>query len=294
MKTQATAVGISFENVLFATDFNATSKAALPYALSVARRYGSKVYIAHVIALSPFSSPAPTGAMRAIEAQAIREAKEAAMELGPVFGHTPNEVLIRKGDVSKELSDIVGQKQIDLIVVGTHGRQGVGKVIMGSVAERIFRHAPCPVLTIGPGIRGEPDRFAELHTILVPTDFSPESLSAVAFATSLARAHQARLYLLHVTRGDDAPVTSLKTALHNMTASETDLPFATKVFVEAGIPSRKILDLADELAVDLIVLGVKAPSLLKGTSTHQAMATACNVVSAAGCPVITVRQSAQL
>jgi len=128
----------------------------------------------------------------------------------------------------------------------------------------------------------------------VPTDFSPESLSAVAFATSLARAHQARLYLLHVTRGDDAPVTSLKTALHNMTASETDLPFATKVFVEAGIPSRKILDLADELAVDLIVLGVKAPSLLKGTSTHQAMATACNVVSAAVCPVITVRQSAQL
>jgi len=128
---------------------------------SLLRGYGSKAYVVHVIDLSPFSGPGPTSALRAIEAQAIREAKEAAMELSPVFGQIPNEVLIRKGDIWREISDIVEKKRINLIVVGTHGREGVGKVIMGSVAEKIFREASCSVLTIGPRIHGEPDRFAD-------------------------------------------------------------------------------------------------------------------------------------
>jgi len=246
----------------------------------------------YVIALSPFSNPGPTIALRAIESQGIREAKAAAMELSPVFGQIPNEVLIRKGNIWKELSNVVEQKQINLIVMGTHGREGVSKMIMGSVAEKIFRLAPCPVLTIGPKIHGEPDRFANLHSILVPTDFSPQFLAAVSYATSLAQVNQARLYLLHVTPSDEVPEASLKQALRNLIPPEIELSFAPKVFVEAGVPSQKILDLAEELAVDLIVLGVKPPALFQGTSTHQAMATACKVVSGAGCPVITVRASA--
>ena len=104
--------------------------------------------------------------------------------------------------------------------------------------------------------------------------------------------NQARLYLLHVTPFDDVPEASLKQALRNLTPVEIELSFAPKVFVESGVPSEKILDLAEELAVDLIVLGVKPPGVLQGTSTHQAMATACKVVGGAGCPVITVRASA--
>jgi nucleotide-binding universal stress UspA family protein len=291
MQGQSAFSGVRLENVLYATDFNGPSKAALPYALSVARRYGSKVYVVHVVALSPLSVPGPTSALRAIESQAIREAKEATMELGPVLGQIPNEVLIRRGSIWKELSDVVEQKQIDLIVIGTHGRGGISKVLMGSVAEKIFRHAPCPVMTIGPSIRGEPDRFADLHSILVPTDFSPGSLAAVAYATSLAQVNQARLYLLNVIPADGMAETSLKQALRNLIPSEIELSFAPKAFVESGTPSEKILDLAEELAVDLIVLGVKPSAIIKGTSTHQTMATACKVVSGAGCPVITVRAS---
>ena len=213
------------------------------------------------------------------------------MELSPAFGQIPNEVLIRKGNVWKEISEVVEEKHISLIVIGTHGREGVSKMLMGSVAEKIFRHAPCPVLTISPRIHGDPDRFADLHSILVPTDFSRESLAAISYATSLAQMSQARLYLLHVTPADGTPEASLKQALRNLIPSETELSFAPKVFVEAGVPSQKILDLAEELAVDLIVLGVKPPAILQGTSTHQTMATACKVVSGAGCPTITVRAS---
>jgi len=291
MGTQTTFSKVNLANVLYATDFHDDSRAALPYALSIARKYGSKVYVAHVIALSPFSDTAPTGALRAIEAQAIREAKEAAIELSPAFGGIPNEVLIRKGDIWKELSQIVEEKRIDLIVTGTHGRTGVRKLIMGSVAEKIFRRAPCPVMTIGPGIDGESSRLADLHSILVPTDFTPESAAAISYATSIAQVNQGRLYLLHVASTADVPEASIKDALRNLIPSYADLSLAPRVFVEVGVASQIILDLSEELAVDLIVLGVKRPAIFEGAPMHQTMATICKVVNGATCPVITVRPS---
>jgi len=292
MKTQTVStqpVGLQFKNVLYATDFRRDAELALPFALSVARKCDSKLYIVNVVDVSPFSTPAPTNAMRAVEAQAIREAKEASLALAPALDEFPHEMLIRKGDVWKEISSILEEKHVDLIVLGTHGRAGVSKIVLGSVAENIFRHAPCPVLTIGPRIHGEPDRFSHLHSILVPADFSGESAAAISCAVSLALANQSRLYLLYVAPSEEMPEPSLKHALRNSIPPDADFAFAPKVFLEAGTPSQKILDLADELAVDLIVLGVKPPAIFTGTSNHQAMATACKVVSGAGCPVMTVR-----
>jgi nucleotide-binding universal stress UspA family protein len=289
MAMEAINSGLRFENILYATEFHGQSRAALPYALSIARRYGSKVYVVHIVALSPFSAPAPTGALRAIEAQAIREAREAAIELSPVLGRVPNEVIIRKGDIWTEISKIREHKRVDLIVTGTHGRSGINKVMLGSVAEKIFRQAPCPVLTIGPNIHGDPDRFAHLHSILVPIDFGRESLAAVAWAASLAQSDRARLYLLHVVPNDKIPEASLKTALRDLIPPEMDFACAPKVLLETGVPSEKTLNLAEELAVDLIVLGVRAPTIFSGTSNHQATATACKIVSSASCPVMTVR-----
>jgi nucleotide-binding universal stress UspA family protein len=292
MAAVATPAGVRFENVAYATDFQDQAAAALPYVLSIARKYQSKIHLVHVITLSPFSAPGPTSALRAIEAQAIREAKEAAAELTPVFGTIPNEVIVRKGNIWKELCEIVDQRHIDLIVAGTHGRSGVKKLLMGSVAEKILRHAPCPVLTIGPRVRGDADCFENLHSILVPTDFSLESLAALRWAISLAQSNHTRLYVLHVTPGEDAPESSLKTALRDLMPPTTAIEFAPKLFVDHGVPSVKILDLAEELAADLIVLGVKQPAVLKGTSTHQTMATAGKVIAGAGCPVITLRPQA--
>ena len=201
--------------------------------------------------------------MRAVEAQAIREAKEASLALAPAFDQFPHEMLIRKGDVWKEISRVLDEKHVDLIVLGTHGRTGVSKLVLGSVAENIFRHAPRPVLTIGPHIHGEPDRFSHLHSILVPTDFSEESAAAISCAVPFALANQSRLYLLHVAPSAEMPEHSLKHVLRNLIPADADFAFAPKVFLDTGVPSQKILDLADELAVDLIVLGVKPPALFR-------------------------------
>jgi nucleotide-binding universal stress UspA family protein len=292
MATTAALLGIKIENIAYATDFHETSRAALPYALSLARKYGSKVYLVHVVNLSPVPGPGPTNALRAIEAQAIREAHEAALETNAGFGTVPHEAIIRKGNIWKEIADVVEQKAIDLIVTGTHGRSGVSKALMGSVAEKIFRHALCPVLTIGPKVHGDPDVFGDLHSILVPTDFSPESLAALSWTLSLAQANRSRVYLLHVTPAEDGVKSSLKLALHGLIPAAAELGCAPKAIVEHGLPSEKILDLAEELAADLIVLGVKPPALLEGTLPHQTMATASKVIGNARCPVVTVRPHA--
>ena len=83
MRDQITFAQVSLKNILFATDFSAQSSAALPYASSIAREYGSTIFAVHVISLTPFTSSSPTIAWQAIAAQAVREAKESMTKLEP-------------------------------------------------------------------------------------------------------------------------------------------------------------------------------------------------------------------
>jgi len=168
---------VSLKNILYATDFSAPSNAALPYILSLARKFGSKIFAVHVISSSPLPSP-PTHAWQAIAAQAAREAKQAMNRLDAAWMEIRHESLICRGDIWRALSKVIKEKEIDLVVTGTHGRRGAGKLLMGSVAEKIFRHAPCPVLTVGPNVSAEPECFADIHTVLYPTDFTSKSLAA--------------------------------------------------------------------------------------------------------------------
>jgi nucleotide-binding universal stress UspA family protein len=290
---QVASKRVSLENVLYATDLSRNSTEALPYALSIARKYESTIFAVHVISLSPFQASSPTLALQAISSQAVREASEAMAKLEPQLKAIPHEVLIRKGDIWNELSAIIDNKGIDLVVVGTHGRTGVSKLLTGSVAEKIFRQAPCPVLTVGPNVSGEPDSIVDMRTILYPIDFTSESLAAAPYAISLAQENGARLYLLHVT---PSPVNasveaSLTTRLRTLVPPEARLWCEPKPYVESGDAAQKILDFAEELDADLIVLGTKHVARFAGAATHLGMATAYKVVSQAVCPVLTVRGS---
>ena len=96
-------------------------------------------------------------------------------ELERRLGTVPHEAILRKGDIWDELCNIQLDKNVGLIVLGTHGRAGVSKLLMGSVAERIFRQSICPVLTVGPNVSAEPGSVADIHTILCPMDFTDAS-----------------------------------------------------------------------------------------------------------------------
>ena len=276
---------VSTKRVLFATDFSDHSTAALPYAMSLACTPGGKLVVAHVVAMGPLRAGFPAHAWLAVSAQGVREARALMQHMAERLNGVEHQTLVRSGDVCGGISAMIRDESIDVLVLGTHGRTGIRKAVFGSVAEKLFRHARCPVLTIGPNVSTDPRGVEELHSILYPTDFSEEAQAALGYALSLAREHRARLYLLHVTKaGRDWDKAFLEKQLHDMAPAEADLACEPKALVRTGSAGQVILDVAKELAVDLIVVGPKHRSGMPGT-----MATAYQVVTQASCPVLTVR-----
>jgi nucleotide-binding universal stress UspA family protein len=318
MKTlQVTShAGISLKNILFATDFSDASQAALPYAAAIARRYDSQLHVAHIMSPASYIIPSPPGdlvTMESIHEAARADARERMETLASHLKTVPHHTYVREGDVWKSLADLIQTHEIDLLVVGTRGRTGVEKLVLGSTAEEILRLAPCPVLTVGPKIAGK----AKLTTIesggkdLTPieisvrqivyaTDFSPESLAAAPFATSLAQEFQSKLTLLHVIkkrRGMDRqpePIDLALQRLEKLVPEEAGLWCSPRPTVQIGPPADCILQEALDTKADLIVLGVRAASGNLGAATHLPWATAHRVIAQAHCPVLTIPNNTTL
>jgi len=292
MKAPDARSRISLRNILYATDFSPAAWAALPYALGIARRYDCKLFSVHVRPPDSY-----TFAARPVSAPIDQEMARAVESLDQWLKDLRHEILIREGETWPQISKIIGEKEIDLLVIGTHGRTGLERVLLGSVAEAIFRQAPCPVLTVGPHAPKDADRLADIHEILYATDFTPEASAAAPYAISLAQEHQARLTLLHVI--DDSKTaelahperivsTSLQ-VLRDLVPPEAELWCKPEVLVERGVPAEKILEVAEQRRADLIVLGVRRADRRIGVATHLAHPIAHEIVTRASCPVLTVR-----
>jgi nucleotide-binding universal stress UspA family protein len=296
VKTLDAKTKIALRNILFATDFSPAADFALPYAVEVARRYGAKVIAVHVKPAAMYAMVPPAG-WAALADAAKEVAKEEAERLERMFPGVENKVVIGEGDIWGVLSRMIEENDIDLLVIGTHGRTGFKKALLGSIAEEIFRQAPCPVLTVGPRAPGDPEQATEAKEILFATDFSPGSLAAAPYAISLAQEHQARLVLLHVVHNprtgelmdpQEFVVSSLR-RLQALVPPEAELWCEPSFVVEQGVPAEKTLEIAKQRHADLIVLGVRHAEGHLGASTHLPWATAHQIVTRAACPVLTVR-----
>jgi nucleotide-binding universal stress UspA family protein len=287
---------VRLRNILCATDFSSISEAALLYAAAIARRYDSQIYVAHVIRPDAFQLVPPESFGAAL-AQTRRYAEQQMGELlisGRLRG-IPHQVLLGEGDLWGVLSNMLTEHDVDLIVVGTHGRTGVRKLLLGSVAEEIFRLAPCPVMTVGPRVPREVPSEVELRHILYATDFTPTAERAAAFAISLAQEHRARLSLLHVVQevSQASPQNTgllqnfFMKRLRQIVPEEADLWCDPDFVVEFGSPADCILKVATDRQADLAVLGVRRSANFPG---HLPPATAYKVVCQAQCPVLTVRR----
>jgi nucleotide-binding universal stress UspA family protein len=296
MKIVDVKTRISIKNIAFATDLSPTSYTALPFAAEFARYYGARVWGFHV--LSPNVYPVPPSVIlptRDLDSQ--EAAKELGRQLEKHLAGVPQEIMIDRGEVWNTLSSFIEKNDIDLVVMSTHGRKRLGKALLGSVAETVFRQCPCPVLTIGPKAASRLDQRVETKEILYATDFTPEARSAAAYAISIAQEHQAHLVLLHVIEppkvGDLAHgggvVSSAMQLLRDLVPPEAELWCKPEHVVEYGPPADNILKVAERRHAHLIVLGVRKPQGSLGLVTHLARATAYKVVSQANCPVLTVR-----
>jgi len=284
---------ITLKNILFATDFSQAADAAAPIAIQIARRYGAKVYGVHVNRFDDYTVAAPNACAAMAEA-AEKETKEDAGRLNEQLQGVEHEVVIGEGSLWEVLSNVIQQKEIDLVVVGTRGRTGFGKTLLGSVAEQILRQSPCPVLTVGPHVNPWSDEYVKMREIVYATDLATDTPVAAPYAISLAQENQAHLVLLHVIEdpkpGDlvDSPegVNLKARKLQQLVTEQAGLWCEPTYIVEQGPAAEKILDVANRRHTDLIVLGARPA---KGLATHLNMGTVHKVLSQATCPVLTVR-----
>src|SRR6202521_4173946 len=293
MKAVQARTRITVKNILFATDFSPAANAAAPIAIEIAQRYGAKVYGVHVNRFDDYTAAAPN-AWAAMAEAAEKENKEDAGRLNKQLQDIEHEVVVGEGKIWEVMSDLIEQKEIDLVVVGTRGRTGLGKAILGSVAEQILRQSPCPVLTVGPHVNLWSDEYAKMREILYSTDLATDTPIAAPYAISLAQENQAHLVLLHVIEGpkagdlvDSPEVTNLKERkLQQLLTEQAGLWCEPTYIVEQGPAAEKILDVAKRRPTNLIVLGARPA---KGLATHMNIGTVHKVVSQATCPVLTVR-----
>lgn len=286
------------KDILYLTDFSPPSEAALPFAISIARKYGAKIHALHVSILAPYlytSSDMTVAAMQAELENACVKMKHVDSKLAGL----EHETIVEKGmGVWPAVERAIKDRHADLIVMGTRGRTGVQKFLLGSVAEEIFRRSLVPVLTVGPGVRPASRDGGEFRLVFLATDLKPESIAAAPYALSLAQRREARLILLHVKAEDerekDEQQRKLSAAetihrLHTVIPEGTELSAPPEVAVEYGEPAERIVEAAKQRGADLIVMGVRDPAVSMGMATHLGRDTAHKVVAHAPCPVLTVR-----
>jgi len=298
MRAIETGARLALKNILLLTDFSEPSELAISFAIGIAREYESRVYAMHVLTPVPLAYASPESAAAAIEG--LEEGAQTGMQRvdAQLVGVPHETMLVRAESVWSPVQQALSEYEIDLVILGTHGRTGAIKLLLGSVAEEIFRRSTIPVLTIGPSVRRGIHNGGQFRRVLFATDFTAEAQAAAPYAISMAQENQARLLFLHVMRDPDTK-TNRRTAqdsvanvmhqLNELVPAEAELWCRPEATVRFGNPAQRILEAAEELEADLIVLGVRDAAGHIGAATHLGRTTAHKVVAHAPCPVLTVR-----
>ena len=292
MHTLEAAVALSLKNILLATDFSPGSETAVKYAQAIARRHSSRVHTIHVNSPDSYNLLDP-------DAFAITfngpepNSKNVADVLHGLLTGLPSQTPLRQGAVWEVISDVVRRNEIDLLVLASHGRHGIPRLVLGSVAEEVFRNVSCPVLTVGPDVKPCNSREMKIKKVLLATHFEAGS-TAPTHAALLCNEFGAELTILHVA--DENKVGSngrngndLAQKLNSVVPPEAGLWRKPACVIKYGLPSANILETAEQIHADLIVLGARHPEPAKIVS-HLPWATAARVIAEAECPVLTVRQ----
>lgn len=174
-------------NILWSTDFSVPSEISLPFAAALVRRFGSRLYAAHVInPHTEFSGPGlPLMRLGLSEQMAVRKMSEFLDSQS--LGEVPRENIVGLGKTSRVLVNMVQDFDIDLLIFGTRGRTGIVGKILGGIAEDIIRLSPCPVLSVGTRVGRATGNDVEFKRLLCATDFSLESIFRGAACSAMGQ-----------------------------------------------------------------------------------------------------------
>jgi nucleotide-binding universal stress UspA family protein len=299
---------LRLKSILVPIDFSQPSQNALEYALPLLKQFGAKLTLMHVV------EPLPVPAFMT----SFPPSTEKDKDIAGARGHLENlikqnaldpkrvETLVCRGRSFDEIANMARRLKTDLIIMSTHGYTGLKHVLLGSTAERVVRHAPCPVLVVRkkpPFRAGQSGSRLKLQRILVPLDFSDCSLKGLKYSTAFARKFHASQTLLHAVHpayyfsSSDFDMIdygnlvedSERAAVRQMNALLKDRSFADlKVSGQVHIahPITEIIDTAKREKSDLIVLSTHGHT---GLDHVLLGSTAENVIRLASCPVLVVR-----
>jgi len=294
---------LNLDTILFPTDFSSVAEGAFAHAAHLALRTGARIHVFNVVSPADdtgnpmdFLPVEPVGGDRVVEAEPQRvEVKTATQERGTV-----SVLYVQTDDDSpvEAINDHASEHDVDLVVMGTHGRRGMNRFLTGSVAEEVVRRAPCPVFTV---LSDTEDATAPtIDRVLGPVDLSEQSSLVADHASALADVYSAPLDLLHVVEEAAYPTVygidpltpslpdvqdrarkALETLIERLDSSQL-----VEAHVLAGYAARDVVAFADENAVDLIVMSTHGRT---GLERFLIGSVAEKVVRRAPCPVFTVK-----
>lgn len=279
--------------ILVPTDFQQAARRAFHYGVALARRLGVRLQLLHVIkAVSDSKGTAP-------DSRALNALKTAALlELGRLTrsaedGGARAEPHLQFGVPDACILEAADAMQPAVVVMGTEGRTGWDRLRLGSTAQTIVRHAPCPVFAVHGGLAGDvvhhPAR-TRMTRVLVGIDFSPCAEEALQAASFLARVAEGTVYVVHAASAQDAAPTGLKRvdqALQRLRTTGLEAEGVCRV----GEPIETILSEAARREADLVVVGTQGR---RGMSRLVLGSVAEGLLRRAGCPVLVVKRAAPL
>ena len=288
------------KHILAPLDFSDPCLYGLAAALDLAKRFSAKLTVVHVTRHMPPGARVMMGVADEIKQDWENTARQWLADF--VAEHVPDDVpvqqVIAMGKPFQKVVELATERECDLIVISTHGYTGLAHVLIGSDAERIIQHAPCPVLVV----RGRPDEKTPspanatvFRWILLPTDFSENSRKAVPVAQAMAREFKARLTLAHVQpsmwsfqeQDRAAECSKIDSQLKKFSSELIDKDLNASTSLLEGNPHRTLCDIAsEEDGPGLIVIATHG---ITGWKHALIGSTAERMVQHAPCPVLVVR-----
>ena len=303
------------EHILCPVDFSEISRQAFDRAVAIARADGASLTALHVLAtpnataIVPYVGPEALAPfpLPEVDVERITQQMRSFLALNPPPFDVPC-LVTEAADIHHEILDRARQLHADLIVIGTHGRSGFHRLILGSVTEKVLRKAPIPVMTVPPAAPDVvPAGREPFRRVLCALDFSECSMLGLQFAIEFAKQHNARLGVLTVVEfapvgydpyvGPETDLGALQSAaevvirdrLHGVVAAADRMAMDIEEMVVTGKAHRDVVRMANDWGADLIVLGIHGR-----TAVGRAFfgSTVVPVVRHAACPVLTVRTAA--
>ena len=281
-------VRLSFQTLLVATDFSANTEAVVACASAIARKSGGKLILAHVMSPARWQLVPPEDLHPAL-CQSRREVqkKMAGVLKSEKLRGVQTEAVLKEGELREVLCKLAHERMVELLVVGTKGRKGLSKLLLGSTAEEVCNVAPCPVILVGP--KAQPNEECTFGRVLFPTDLGGPSLGALPVTLALAEQHGSRLHFVRAVdsnqQAQESILSELRQQLSPVLARYPVLDQTAEYSVRVGATAKVIIDAAVDWKADLIAIGSYRPGAL---AAHLPGDLVYDVVCDAFCPVLTI------